>query len=281
MTELDQRRLALADELAVLLRTAGMSGRKLAQAAGWQPSKVSRILTGKQAVTDADIATWCRLTGVSDTEAERLRATLRSIRADEARWTRQVAAGHRAVQEDMASLEQRARTIRQFDLALVPGLLQTADYATALFQSLADVRDTPRDTDQAVRARLLRQSVLYDSTKKITLLTSEFALRHAIGDRAIMAAQLDRLIALDGLRSVHFGVVPLDAVLPVPALHGFCILDDDQVIVETLHNEASTHDPLDIALYNRVADALWSVAVTGGKARHIIQNAAQKLRELD
>jgi plasmid maintenance system antidote protein VapI len=279
LTELDQRRLALADELAILLRAAGMSGRKLAQAAGWQPSKVSRILTGKQAVTDADIATWCRLTSAADTEAERLRTTLRSIRADEARWARQTAAGHRAVQEDMASLEHRARTIRQFDLALVPGLLQTADYAAALFQSLADVRGTPHDTDQAVRSRMLRQSVLYDSTKTITLLTSEFALRHAIGNRDIMAAQLDRLIALDGLRSLHFGVVPLDAVLPVPALHGFCILDNAQVIVETLHDEASTHDPTDIALYNRVADTLWTTAVTGDQARHIIQNAAQKLRE--
>lgn len=280
MTELDQRRLALADELAVLLRTAGLSGRKLAQAAGWQPSKVSRILTGKQAVTDADITTWCRLTDAADPEAERLRATLRSIRADEARWARQVAAGHRAVQEDMASLEQRAQTIRQFDMVLVPGLLQTADYAAALFQSLADARGTPRDTDQAVRARMLRQSVLYDSTKKITLLTSEFALRHAIGDRAVMAAQLDRLIALDGLRSVHFGVVPLDAVLPVPPLHGFCILDDDQVIVETLHDEASTREPADIALYNHIADALWPTAATGNEARLIIQRSAQKLREL-
>lgn len=281
MTDLDQRRLALADELAVLLRAAGMSGRKLAQAAGWQPSKVSRILTAKQAVTDADFVTWCELTGAPADEAERLRATLRSIRADEARWARQVAAGHRAVQEDMAALEHRARTIRQFDLVMVPGLLQTADYAAAVFRSLADVRETPHDTDQAVRARLLRQAVLYDSSKKITLLTSEFALRHAIGSHDVMAAQLDRLIALDGLRSVRFGIVPLDAVLPVPALHGFCVLDDDQVIVETLHDEASTHAPSDVALYNRIADALWSAAVTGDKARRIIQNATQRLRELD
>jgi hypothetical protein len=181
----------------------------------------------------------------------------------------------------MASLEHRARTIRQFDLVLVPGLLQTADYAAAVFESLADVRGTPHDTDQAVRARLLRQSVLYDSTKKITLLTSEFALRHAIGNRDVMAAQLDRLIALDGLRSVHFGIVPLDVILPVPAMHGFCIVDDDRVIVETLHDEASTHDPADIALYNRVADALWSVAVSGHESRRIIQHAVQGLRELD
>ncbi|MPZ79620.1 MAG: helix-turn-helix domain-containing protein [Actinophytocola sp.] len=280
MTDLDQRRIALADELAVMLRAAGMSGRQLAQAARWQPSKVSRILTGKQGITDADIVTWCDLTGTAAVEADRLRGVLRSIRADEARWSRQAAAGHRAVQEDMASLEQRASSIRQFDLVLVPGLLQTAEYAAAVFRSLADVRNTPHDTDQAVHVRMLRQSVLYDSTKTIELLTSEFALRHPIGDRAVMAAQLDRLIALDGLRSVRLGIVPMNTVLPVPALHGFCVLDDDQVLVETLHNDASTGDPTDVALYGRIADALWSVAATGAEARHIIQRAAQDLRAL-
>lgn len=277
MTELDQRRIALADELAVLLHASGMSGRAFAQAADWQASKVSKILNGKQAVTDADITTWCELTGAPETEANRLRATLRAIRADEARWTRQTAAGHHAVQEDMASLERRAHSIRQFDLALVPGLLQTADYATAVFRSLADVRDTANDTDDAVRVRMQRQSVLYDSTKTIELLTSEFALRHPIGDQAVMAGQLDRLIALDGLRSVRFGIVPMNTVLPVPALHGFCILDNDQVLVETLHNEATTNDPTDIAMYHRVADALSSVAVTGGPARRILQQVAREL----
>lgn len=197
-------------------------------------------------------------------------------------WLRPVGGGvggltSHAVQEDMASLERRAHSIRQFDLALVPGLLQTADYATAVFRSLADVRDTPNDTDDAVRVRMQRQSVLYDSTKTIELLTSEFALRHPIGDQAVMAGQLDRLIALDGLRSVHFGIVPINTVLPVPALHGFCILDNDQVLVETLHNEATTNDPTDIAMYHRVADALSSVAVTGGPARRILQQVAREL----
>ncbi len=278
MTELDRRRLALADELAVMLRASGMSGRGFAQAAGWQPSKVSRILSGKQSVTDADIGTWCAVTGAPAAESERLRATLRSIRADEARWSRQAAAGHRAVQEDMASLERHARSIRQFDLALVPGLLQTAEYAAAVLRSLADVRGTVPDTDEAVRARMQRQSVLYDSTKTITLLTSEFALRHPIGSREVMAGQLDRLLALGGLRSVRLGIVPTNTVLPVPALHGFCILDDDQVIVETLHSEASTSDAADVALYGRIADALWSVAVTGDEARRVIQRAARDLQ---
>ncbi|MFC4001345.1 helix-turn-helix domain-containing protein [Prauserella oleivorans] len=272
MTDLDQRRLALADELAVLMRRAGMSGRRLAAAAGWQPSKVSRILTGKQAVSDDDLITWCAATDAPPADAERLRDELRSIRAEAARWSRQAAAGHRALQEDMSALEHRAHRIRSVDLALVPGLVQTADYARALFASLARIRRTPPDTDEAVRARLQRQSVLYDSSKAIELLTTEFALRQPVGDRAIMAAQLDRLRALDGLPAVRLRIIPLDVPLPVPFLHGFCILDD-YVLVETLHQDASTTIADDVALYGRIADQLWETAVEGDEARAVLARA--------
>lgn len=143
MTDLDQRRIALADELAVLMRRAGMSGRQLAAAVGWQASKVFRILSGKQRVTDDDLATWLAATDALDTEAERLRDELRAIRAEEARWSRRAAGGHRATQEDMAACEQRTACIRVVDLALIPGLVQTADYARAVFTALADLRDAP------------------------------------------------------------------------------------------------------------------------------------------
>ncbi|MCP2252372.1 Helix-turn-helix domain-containing protein [Prauserella aidingensis] len=273
MTDLDQRRIALADELAVLMRRAGLSGRQLAAAVGWQASKVSRILSGKQRVTDDDLATWLTAADAPTAEAERLRDELRAIRAEEARWSRRAASGHRALQEDMAAREQHATRIRTVDLALVPGLVQTADYARAVFTSLADLRDTPRDTDQAVQARMQRQHVLYDSSRTIELLTTESALRTPVGDASVMAAQLDRLRALDGLANVHLRIIPLGATLPVPLLHGFWILDD-YVLVETLHSDASTSVPDDVDLYRRIADMLWAAAAEGDAARAILTRVA-------
>lgn len=269
MSELDQRRIALCDELAGLLSASGLSGRQIAKETGWQPSKVSRILNGKQAVTDADIATWCTATAASDADAERLRAEPRAIRAEEMRWSRQLGTGHRAAQEDMIALERNASHIRAVDLTLVPGLLQTGEYAAALFRKLAEIRKTPRDTDEAVRVRMQRQNVLYDSSKRIELVISEFALRHPIGDRSVMAAQLDRIHALQGLPAVKLGFVPLNAALPVPPLHGFHILGD-RVLIENLHREESVEQPDDVALYNRMADALWTVAVEQDEARAIL-----------
>lgn len=269
MTDLDQRRIALADELAVLMRRAGLSGRQLAERASWQASKVSRILSGKQRASDDDLSTWLEITDAPAEVAERLRGELRTIRAEEARWARRAAGGHRALQEDIAAREQRAARIRAVDLALIPGLVQTADYARAVFTALANLRDTPRDTDQAVQARMQRQHVLYDSSKTVELLTTEFALRTPIGDPSIMAAQLDRLLALDGLANLRLRIIPLGTALPVPLLHGFWILDD-YVHVETLHQDASTSVPGDVDLYGRIADMLWSAGVEGADARRII-----------
>lgn len=254
-----------------------MSGRRFAKAAGWQPSKVSKILNGKQAVTDVDLLTWCQVTGASDDETEQLRATLRSIRTDEARWVRQLAAGHRALQDEMASSEQAATHIRSFDLALIPGLLQTAEYARNVFLSLATLRGTVRDVDEAVRARMQRQNVLYDSGKTIELLTSEFSLRCPVGSRSTMAAQIDRLLALEGLPAIRFGIIPLNVEYPLPPLHGFTILSG-HVLVETLHREASTEDPDDVVLYERIAEQLWSVAVEGDEARAVLRQVAAELR---
>lgn len=275
MTDPQQRRLALGDELAVLLHGAGMSGRQFAASVGWQASKVSRILNGKQAVTDADIITWCKATGVSAAESQRLRSVLRSIRVEEMRWARQLDAGHRALQEDMDAAEHSAARIRVVDVTLIPGLVQTGEYAAELFRSLATVRQSTPDTDAAVRARMQRQQVLYDSTKTIELLVAEVALLYPVGDATVMRGQIDRLLAVQGLPSVRFGVLPVGVSLPVPLLHGFYILDE-HVMVETLHREVPADDPEDVALYGRIADTLWSVAAEGDDARAILLECARR-----
>lgn len=84
-----------------------------------------------------------------------------------------------------------------------------------------------------------------------------------------MAAQYDRLIALIGVRTVRFGIIPLDVQLPMPLLEGVWVLDD-LVSVEVLHTEITTSDPDDVKLYNDALDALWKVAAEGDDARAVL-----------
>ncbi|MFF5992564.1 Scr1 family TA system antitoxin-like transcriptional regulator, partial [Prauserella flavalba] len=170
MTDPHARRLALGDQLRLLREAAGLSGKRLAERLGWQPSKVSRIENARQAVTDSDVVALAGALELSGGQAAELREELRSIRADEARWSQQLRAGHRVVQHNVAEAERAARHIRVFSLTLVPGLLQTAEYARYVFASLANLHESPRDTDDAVRARMDRQQVLYDESKQVDLL---------------------------------------------------------------------------------------------------------------
>ena len=61
-------------------------------------------------------------------------------------------------------------------------------------------------------------------------------------------------------------------------MHGFRIVDD-AVFVEIHHTEVVTRDAEDVALYNRIVDALWSVAVEGDEARGVLTRISGQLAE--
>jgi transcriptional regulator with XRE-family HTH domain len=270
VSEYEKRRLAFGDALRQLREAAGLSGKRLAAQVGWPASKVSRIETAKQSVSDADVRAYCEAAGVSeDTEAE-LRQELREIRLEGASWKAQLRTGHRARQEYSDQLERDATHIRLFEHAVVPGLVQTAEYARHVFERHAELHQTPRDTDEAVRARMKRQEVLYDSTKTIEILCSEAALRHPIAPREVMATQLDRLLALSGMSTTRLALLPMDAQLPVVPLHGF-VLVDDLALIETINTEMSVTNPDELATLHRAFDSLWSISVAGYEARGLIQ----------
>ncbi|GAA1233555.1 helix-turn-helix transcriptional regulator [Prauserella halophila] len=276
MTDTSPRRLALGDTLRLLRGSTGLSGKLLAEQLGWQASKISKIENARQAVTDTDIVDLGRVLDLDHEQVEELRDELRAIRLDEARWARQLRVGHRPLQENVARADQTADRIGVFSLTLVPGLLQTAEYARHVFLSLAEMHDSPRDTDEAVRGRMDRQQVLYDESKQVELLMAESALHYPVAPRNVMLGQIDRLITVQGLPSLRFGIIPLGRRLPAVVAHNF-VLKDDAVTVELINTEFTTQDAADAALYRRYFDSLWSVAAEGDDARAILTRIASDL----
>jgi transcriptional regulator with XRE-family HTH domain len=270
--------LEFGDQLMQLRMAAGLSGKRLAELVGWQASKVSRIENAKQNVTDEDVDVWCAATKVPAARVGELHATLRSIRLDEARFKARLrVAGHAALQTEFAAAERDAEHIRVFENALIPGLLQTADYARALFAGLSALRETRRDVEEAVNARMQRQTILYQSDRRFEFLMTEAALRARIGSAQIMISQLNRLHAVLGMHNMRFGIVPQTAILPGAPVHGFWILDD-LVNVETFHTEASTRNAEDLALYGRILDALWELAAEGDQAQAVLSRCVADLK---
>ncbi|HEY2763980.1 MAG TPA: helix-turn-helix transcriptional regulator [Pseudonocardiaceae bacterium] len=276
MTELNKRRLALGDQLRELRQTSGMSGRQLAELAGWPASKVSRIENAKQSVTDSDVRIWCQVTGAPEAVVAALRDQLRSVRLDEASRQRRVRGAQRRLTTHPGDIGQAATTIRVFELAMVPALVQTAEYARHLLVAAAELGHTWVDTDLAVQARMECQRVLYTPGKQIEIMLAESALRFPVCPRDVLGAQVDRLLALQGLPGVRLGMIPLGTQLPVLPLHGFWILDD-VVLIKTMTSEIVLREARDLAVYQRAADALASVALVGTEARALLSRIADGL----
>jgi transcriptional regulator with XRE-family HTH domain len=277
LTSFPARRMEFADKLRGHRERAGLTGKQFADALGWSNSKVSKIETGKQTPSDVELEQWLTELGVNEDIARQLHDELREVRIHQIAWRRQLRTGHRARQEQDAKSERDAAVIRAVDIAAVPGLLQTPDYARAIFTSQAALLDVPDDVEASVRVRMERQRILYEPNRTTEILVAEAALRHPVCPPAAMLAQLDRLVSALGLPGVRIGVLPLDRQLPHVPWHGYWIVDDE-VFIELVTSEVRVTDEDQVAIYHRLTDRLWSVAAEGELARALLARIAANVR---
>lgn len=275
-TDFQAAREALGVRLRELRTEAGLNGKAFAERLGWQRSKVSRLENGKQTATTKDLDAWTEAAN-SPAEAADLKSRLRGLESQARSWRRQLATGHRGVQERYVAEYRRTATVRGYEATVVPGLFQTPDYARHLLLHNAELMQSPRDTDDAVRARMKRQEVLYEAHRSFRILIWEGALHALVCPHDVMAGQLDRLVGLIGMSTVTLGIVPFGVQLKLTPKHGFWIFDEERVIVETINTEFTLESAEDVALYGRVWDRLDESAVTGPQARRLIGRARAAL----
>lgn len=271
-----QAREALGKRLRDLRCDAGLTGRGLAILAGWHSSKVSKIEYGRQSPSENDIRTWCRLCHADDQSSD-LVVALRDMEAMYVEWRRRLRTGTRARQEKSISIEATTELIRWYEPVLVPGLLHTAEYATAVLRRVISFYEIPDDIEAGVSARMKRQQILYSFGHRFHFVVAQQALRTTVGDREVMAGQLDRLISVMSMATVRLGVVPARSPYVVPS-NQFILFDDNLVQVEAISAEVSVTQPGEIALYARAFAALAQLAVYGSAARELIM---QEIANLD
>jgi transcriptional regulator with XRE-family HTH domain len=275
VTEWLTRPGGLAPRLRALRTDAGLIGTDLADRAGWHQSKVSRIENAKQLPSAADLRTWATLCGATDTDTAELLEMLGDVQAVHLDWKRRTSRGQAAVQASYNELVQDSKVIRHFETAVVPGLLQTPEYARCIAIEAASIHGTDDDPDQVVTTKLQRQHLLYDSTKQFEFLLAEPVLRWLPCPPNVMRGQLDRLQTVIGVPNVRLGVIPLDVQLDTMPQNNF-VLYDDVAHVETFVGESS-HTGDEAASYAAIMDRLWAMAVERDEARRLIIRAADDL----
>lgn len=275
-TDFQQARVALGARLRELRTERRLTGRQLASRLGWPQSKVSKLETGRQTATAEDLRAWAESTEHPEA-AEELVTGLRSLESRSRAWRRQLAAGHRPVQDALTVEYERSKTVRGWESSLIPGMLQTAEYARHVFTHYAELHQSVRDTEEAVRARVKRQEMLYKPGRTFHIMMWEAALRALVCPPAVLAAQLDRLAGVLGLDTVSLGVIPFGAPLKIPPANGFWLYDDRLVIAEDWHAELWLDDADSVGVYRRAWQTLAESAVYGADAHRVMARARRAL----
>jgi transcriptional regulator with XRE-family HTH domain len=278
-TDYQQARAALGARLRELRGSCPdgrLTGTQLAERLGWTQSKVSKLENGRQTATAEDLRAWAKATGQPETYDE-LHARLRGFESHIRSWRRQLASGHRPVQDTWNALVAETSVIHCWENSMVSGMLQTADYARNVFIRYAELQNSVRDTEEAVRSRMKRQEWLYQPGKRFHIIMWEAALHALICPPSVLAAQLDRLAGVVGMDTVQLGIVPFEASLKIPPADGFWIFDERLAVTEDWHAELWLDDADSIGTYMRVWQTLRQSAVFGADAQRLIQKARRSL----
>ena len=276
-TSADQARASLGVRLRDIRRDAGLSGTELARLEGWQPSKITKIEHGRQTPSEADLRAWCDRCGAL-ADLPDLIATVRSIETQFAEWRRVIRGGIKRRQEASAAVYDRARLFRIYEPAVIPGLLQTRDYALSVLSTSISFFRVPDDAEESADVRITRQRVLTHGDRRFHMLLGEQCLHTNIGGTDIMADQLEHLLSLLKLPRLRIGMIPFDAPYRVPLNNGFWIMDEALVQLDTYTAELSLVRPDEVELYGRAFERLAALAVYGAEARAMIDAALNRFR---
>lgn len=269
-------REALATRLREIRLDAGLTGREVAARTGWQPSKVSRLENATTPPSESDIRTWCDACDAPG-QAPDLIAASRVAESMYLQWRRVQKTGLRQLQESRVPLYEQTTVFRVYSSTVVPGLLQTAEYATALLTSITQFHGTPNDVGEAVSARLARSRIVHEAGHQFALVLEESVLRHVVGDAATTAGQLGHLLAAMAFPAVSVGIIPAGVPRKMWTTETFNIYDSSRVHVELLTAAVTVTEPQEVDQYLGAFAEFAALAVHGSKARALITAAIDAL----
>jgi transcriptional regulator with XRE-family HTH domain len=211
----------MTDTPPVRRRLLGASLRRLREQAGYtlddaarilecDRSKISRIETGQRGIRPKELRELLAEYGVDEGRTEALQTIARQ--ANQTGWWQSYSHVLDDAYQDFISLEASAQAVWTYEAQLVPGLLQTEDYARAI-AAASLVAETQDQREQYVQARLTRQQILTrDTPLQFWAILSEGALRQMVGGPQVMKGQLRYLIEIATSRpNVNLQILPFAA----------------------------------------------------------------------
>jgi transcriptional regulator with XRE-family HTH domain len=268
-------------ELGILLHALrvekGMTVEQVAENLLCSTNKVRRIESGFRSGTVRDVRDLCSIYDVTEA-AQRDRLMELAREAKQQGWWQ----SYDLEYGDYIGLEAAAVASRSFHSSVVPGILQTADYARELHVKTMPMLSSEL-VEQGVEARLVRQRRLSETNPlRIWSIMDEAALLRVIGGPVVMRSQLERLIEVASLLNVTIQVIPFAAGAHPALESNFSILDITEpvggvIYVEGLIGSIYLNRPKDVERYEAIFEVLSSVAYGQDESIARIANISKTL----
>jgi hypothetical protein len=278
------RRRRLAAELRRL--RGNRTGTEVSRAIGWSATKISRAESGRESLPPQEVAKLIDYYGV----AEPLRGQLLGLAKDAAErgWWEDYADVLAPEYLEYIGMEAEAVSISQWQSDVIPGLLQTEDYARQMMSGFQHVMPTPpRVIEDLVRVRMIRKEWLTrEPTRHLSTVLDESVLLRKIGDPATMRAQLEHLVSASELPNVEVRILPLNREVPL-VTSSFSILSfsarpprdpaglGDVVHIEGLKDELYVTGEAEVYLYGIFFEALTRAALSPVESRHALRRCVE------
>ncbi|MFD7335220.1 MULTISPECIES: helix-turn-helix transcriptional regulator [Streptomyces] len=272
------RRRRLGQELRRLRELKGMTAEEVAERLLVSQSKISRLENGRRSISQRDVRDLC---GVYEVEDHRIVDSLMQMAKD----SRQQGWWHAFGDIPYSvyiGLETDAASLRVYDPQVVPGLLQTPQYAEALIAG-ALPETAPTDVEKRVNVRLRRQERVRaaENPLRLWVVIDEAALRRRVGDKQLMIDQLEFLIERSQLPHVTVQVLPF-SMGAHPGINGqYAILefpdasDSSVVYIEGVTSDLYLEKANDVQKYSVMYEHLRAQALNVDQTREFITGIAK------
>jgi hypothetical protein len=254
----------------------------VATALGWSESKLSRIETAHTGISEPDLDRLLTAYGVPVEDRNRLRELARRGRA-RAWWTPYRSSVPDPYDEYVA-LEAEAVLIAEWEAQVVPGLLQTDEYARAVIEVGADVEDTGT-IQRRLALRMARQAVLTrDPPPTLQIILDEAVLHREVGGPAVLHRQLGRLVEASRRPGVELLILPFSAGAHAGQTESFMVLEFEPgtrapvVHIEGLTGGLFRVKPNEIDVYQDALDDLRERALSAEESRTAIAQREESMR---
>jgi hypothetical protein len=275
-------RFLIGHDLRAERERAGRTQVEAAKLLGCAQSRNNSLETAKVQQQPDDVDKLLEFYGVDVPHRDRI-ASLAG-RADQATWWapfRDVLPGWF---KTFVGLEGLAYSAFTYEPQLLPGQLQTADYAAAQLEG--HLRVAPRDVPQVVRARMARQRLTdADHPLQFRVVIEEYVLARVIGGPVVMRAQLEHLLDMMQLDNVEFHIMPVTVTVHDGLDGDFMLLDFEQAqsigYIEYPAGALYVQEAEQVDEYKMIADRLCGSALSESDSADLVRSRIASLARAD